>query len=143
MILKYKELTNQILNAFYEVYNELGNGFLESVYEKAMIIMFEEKGLQAKNQESISVFFHNREVGLFIPDIIVENKVILELKAVRHILPEHEAQLINYLKATNIEVGLLLNFGEKPEFLRRVFNNERKFRIKEDVNISGKRKSHE
>ena len=126
MVLKHKEITDKILNAFYEVYNELGHGFLESVYEKALIIALEDLGLKVEDQKKISVYFRNQEVGIFIPDLIIENKVIIELKAVKNILPEHDAQLINYLKATKIEVGLLLNFGDKPDFIRRVYDNDRK-----------------
>ncbi len=126
MVLKHKEITDKILKYFYEVYNELGHGFLESVYEKALIIVLENSGLKVESQKQVSVYFRNSEIGIFKPDLIVENKIIVELKAVKNILPEHEAQLINYLKATKIEVGLLLNFGDKPDFIRRVYDNDRK-----------------
>ena len=125
-MLKHKEITDQIIKAFYEVYNELGFGFLESVYEKALFIVLSQYGLQVEKQKEIEVFFRDDVIGNFRTDLIVENKVILELKAVNKIIPIHEAQLINYLKATKIEVGLVLNFGSKPEFIRRVFDNERK-----------------
>jgi GxxExxY protein len=124
--LKHKEITDKILKAFYDVYNELGSGFLESVYEKAISIVLSESGLNIKNQENLKVYFRDQEVGSFYSDLIVEDKVIVELKAVKKLHSEHEAQLLNYLKATKIEVGLLLNFGEKPEFIRRIFDNERK-----------------
>ncbi|OGH05863.1 MAG: hypothetical protein A2W22_02740 [Candidatus Levybacteria bacterium RBG_16_35_11] len=122
---KYKEVTDIILRSFYEIYNELGDGFLESVYENALYIVLTEYGLSVERQKDISVFFRGNVIGDFKADLIVEGKVIVELKAVRARDPAHEAQLINYLKATNIEVGLLLNFGRKPEFKRFVFNNKR------------------
>ncbi len=123
---KHKETTDIILKSFYEVYNELGDGFLESVYENALYIVLTGYGLHVERQKDISVFFRGSIVGYFKADLIVEEKVITELKAVRTLDPAHEAQLINYLKATNIEVGLLLNFGRKPEFKRFVYDNKRK-----------------
>lgn len=125
-MLKYKEITEIILRSFYEVYNELGNGFLESVYENALYIMLTGYGLTVERQKDISVFFRDNIVGDFKTDLIVNEKVIVELKAVRSLDPAHEAQLINYLKATDIEVGLLLNFGRKPQFNRFVYDNKRK-----------------
>ncbi len=124
--IKHKEITDKILKSFYEVYNELGDGFLESVYENALYVVLSEHGLSVERQKDISVFFRNDIVGVFKADLIVNEKVIIELKAVRSIDPAHEAQLINYLKATNLEVGLLLNFGRIPEFKRFVFDNKRK-----------------
>jgi len=123
---KYKEITDIILRSFYEVYNELGDGFLESVYENALYIVLTGDGLCVERQKDIGVFFRGKVIGDFKADLIVNEKVILELKAVRTINPTHEAQLINYLKATNIEVGLLLNFGKKPEFKRFIYDNKRK-----------------
>jgi len=123
---KYKEITDIILRSFYEVYNELGGGFLESVYENALYIVLTGYGLSVERQKDISVFFRGNIIGNFKADLSVDKKVIVELKAVRTIDPAHEAQLINYLKATNIEVGLLLNFGRKPEFKRFVYDNKRK-----------------
>lgn len=123
---KYKEITDVILRSFYEVYNELGDGFLESVYENALYIALTGYGLCVERQKDISVFFRGNNIGDFKTDLIVNEKVIVELKAVRTLDPAHEAQLINYLKATNIEVGLLLNFGRKPEFKRFVYDNKRK-----------------
>lgn len=125
-MLKYKEITEIILRSFYEVYNELGNGFLESVYENALYIVLTGYGLTVERQKDISVFFRDNIVGDFKTDLIVNEKVIVELKAVRSLDPAHEAQLINYLKATDIEVGLLLNFGRKPQFNRFVYDNKRK-----------------
>jgi GxxExxY protein len=124
--LKYKEITDVILKSFYEVYNELGDGFLESVYENALYIVLKGHVLSVERQRNISVFFRGNVIGDFKADLIVEGSVIIELKAVRALDPAHEAQLINYLKATNTEVGLLLNFGRKPEFKRFIFNNKRK-----------------
>ncbi|UCG65033.1 MAG: GxxExxY protein [Deltaproteobacteria bacterium] len=123
---KHKEITDIILKAFFEVYNELGDGFLESVYESALYIVLTGYGLCVERQKDISVFFRGNIIGNFRADLIVEEKVVLEIKAVRTLDPAYEAQLINYLKATNIEVGLLLNFGRKPEFKRFVFDNKRK-----------------
>ncbi len=122
----YKETTDIILKSFYEVYNELGDGFLESIYENALYIVLTGYGLCVKRQKDISVFFRGNIIGDFKADLIVNEKVIVELKAVRALDSVHEAQLINYLKATNIEVGLLLNFGKKPEFKRFVYDNKRK-----------------
>ena len=124
--LKHKETTDIIIKSFYEVYNELGGGFLESVYENALYIVLTGYGLRVERQKDISVFFRGNIIGDFKADLIVEEKVIVELKAVRTLDTVHEAQLINYLKATNIEVGLLLNFGRKPEFKRFIYDNKRK-----------------
>jgi GxxExxY protein len=125
-MLKHGEITDLILKGFYEVYNELGHGFLESVYEKALLIVLNDNGLSTVPQKEISVYFREHNVGNFRADIIVNNCVILELKAAKKIEPIHEAQLLNYLKATDIEIGLLLNFGDKPEFKRFIFDNDRK-----------------
>ncbi len=124
--LKYKDITDIILRGFYEVYNELGDGFLESVYENALYIVLTGYGLSVEKRKDISVFFRRNIIGDFKTDLIVNEKVIIELKAIRTLDPAHEAQLINYLKATNIEIGLLLNFGKKPEFKRFVYDNKRK-----------------
>jgi GxxExxY protein len=124
--LKHKEITDSILGSFYEVYNELGDGFLESVYENALYIVLNGYGLYVEKQKDISVFFRGKSIGNFKADLIVNEKVIVELKAIRALNSAHEAQLINYLKATDIEVGLLLNFGRKPEFKRFVYDNKRK-----------------
>ena len=119
MSLLHQELTNAILSACFEVVNELGSGFLESVYEKALLIALRQKGLSAIAQAPIEVSFHGQIVGQFYADILVENAVMIELKAVKSLAPEHKAQLINYLKATGIEVGLLVNFGNsKLEYYR-------------------------
>ncbi len=122
----HKNLTSKIIECYYKVYNKLGYGFLEKVYENAMMIELKRKGMSAFHQQPIEVFYEDKLVGSYFADIIVEDKVILELKAVETLCEEHEYQLINYLKATDKEIGLLLNFGKKPEFRRKIFTNERK-----------------
>jgi len=111
---------------FYDVYNELGHGFLESVYEGAMAIALGQAGLHIERQIALKVVFRGEVVGDSRADVVVERAVILELKAASGIDPAHEAQLLNYLRATEIEVGLLLNFGPRPQFKRLVFENSRK-----------------
>lgn len=123
---KNREVTEKIIGVFFEVYNELGHGFLESVYEQAMVIALGQAGLAVKVQVPIAVYFRGRPVGDFKADLLVEDAVLVELKAARALEASHEAQLLNYLRGTAIEVGLLLNFGPKPEFKRMVFDNERK-----------------
>ena len=120
----HQELTSKIISCFYKVYNTLGFGFLEKVYENAMLIELNEIGLLTERQKPISVFYNEKLVGEYFADLIVENKVIIELKAAESLIEEHELQLINYLKATDIEVGLLLNFGKKPEVRRKIFSNK-------------------
>jgi GxxExxY protein len=124
--MKHEQLTGKIIEVFYEVYNELGHGFLESVYENAMRLALTEAGFFVPPKKELNVWFRGVIVGTFEPDITVENLVILELKSARAIDPAHEAQLLNYLRATEVEVGLLFNFGPKPDFKRMVFDNERK-----------------
>ncbi len=123
---KNKELTEKIIRIFYRVYNTLGYGFLEKIYENAMMIEFRREGIPAVAQSSIKVLYKNELVGEYYADILVDGKVIVEIKASRSLIPENEAQLLNYLKATDIEVGLLLNFGPKPQIKRKVFDNHRK-----------------
>ncbi|NTV42213.1 MAG: GxxExxY protein [Syntrophobacteraceae bacterium] len=123
--LKHKDLTDGILKVFYDVYNELGFGFLESVYENALAIALREAGLDVEQQIPVPVYFRGRLVGDFRCDLLVQGKVILELKAARDIAAEHVAQTLNYLRATAIEVALILNFGERPSFKRLVFDNDR------------------
>ena len=122
----HKDLSSTIIKAFYNVYNQLGYGFLEKVYENSMMIELDKLGLDAVKQQPISVLYDNQKVGQYFADIIVEQSVILELKAEESLHPKHDAQLVNYLKATDIEVGLLLNFGSKPQFSRKVFTNKDK-----------------
>ncbi len=123
---KYKELTQKIIMIFYKVYNKLGYGFLEKVYENAMIIEFRKESIPVVSQSPIEVSYENEIIGDYYADLLVDNKVIVEIKAVKNLSDEHEAQLLNYLKATNIEVGLLFNFGPKPEIKRKAFDNLRK-----------------
>jgi GxxExxY protein len=127
--LKHQEVTNKILHAFFKVvYLQLGYGFMEKVYENALAITLRQSGLKVQQQCPISVFFRNEIIGEYFADLLVEEAVIVELKACVKIAPEHEAQLLNYLRATPYEVGLLLNFGPKPEFARKAFDNDRKSR---------------
>ena len=122
----HKELTDRIIACFYRVYTNLGYGFLEKVYENAMLIELNKNGLKAISQYPIKVNYNGVSVGEYFADIIVEDKVIIELKASANLVPENILQLQNYLKATNIEVGLLLNFGKKPEIRRKTFHNNLK-----------------
>ena len=123
---KHSEITEKIIRAFFNVYNKLGFGFLEKVYEHAMVIELCKMGVGVVSQHIIKVFYDGIEVGNYFADLFVEGAVIVEIKAGAGLMEEHEAQLVNYLKATNIEVGLLLNFGEKPTFKRKVFSNSYK-----------------
>ncbi len=120
----HSDITSLIIKAFYNVYNTLGFGFLEKVYENAMMIELRKLELECKKQVPLKVYYEEIKVGDYFADIIVEDIVIVELKAAEGIVPEHEAQLVNYLRATDKEVGLLLNFGEKPEHKRRVLTSE-------------------
>ena len=122
---KYKGLSQQVIGIFY-VYNELGHGFLESVYEKSLSIAIAERGLVVKTQIQIPVTFRGHRVGDFVADMLVQDVLLGELKAARTLDSSHEAPLLNYLRATDIEVGLLLNFGLKPEFKRLAYDNQRK-----------------
>jgi GxxExxY protein len=129
-MLLYQETTDLIIKCFYKVYNELGFRFLEKVYENAMLIELRANGLIGSKQVPVEVFYEGILVGSYFADIIVENKIIIELKAGEGLLvEEHELQLINYLKATKMEVGLLLFFGKKPQFKRKIFthNNKNQF----------------
>ena len=119
----HSELTERIIKAFYAVYNTLGYGFLEKVYENALFLELQEMEIAVVRQSPIVVSYQGQEVGQYFADLLVEDRVIVELKAAETICKEHEYQLINYLKATNIEVGLLLNFGTKPQVKRKVFTN--------------------
>lgn len=118
--LQKAELTELIICCFYNVYNRLGVGFLEKVYENALLIELRKSGLEAASQQPISVYYDSQLVGEYFADIVVENKVIIELKVVAALTDAHEAQLLNYLKATNFKVGLLLNFGPEPQIKRKV-----------------------
>ena len=122
----HSDITAVIIKAYYNVYNTLGFGFLERVYENAMIIELKKLGLSGEKQKQIDVYYDNEKVGLYFADIVIDNKIIVELKATEMISAEHEIQLVNYLKATDLEVGLLLNFGRQPEYKRKVLLNELK-----------------
>jgi GxxExxY protein len=125
--LLHKDITDKILHAFYKmVYPQLGYGFLERVYENSMLIALHDLGVAVRAQAKIDVFFQRQVVGEYFADLLVEEAVIVELKAVPHLLNEHIAQLLNYLRATPFEVGILLNFGPTPGIRRMVFENARK-----------------
>ncbi len=123
---KHSDITDKIIKAFYSVYNQLGYGFAEKVYRNSMLIEGPSHGLIVESERSIQVRFNGVVVGEYFADLLVNNLVIVELKSISKLLPEHEAQLLNYLKATPIEVGLLLNFGPKAEFKRKTYDNFRK-----------------
>lgn len=124
--LKHSDLTERIIGIFYDVYNELGYGFLECIYEESLVIALHQAGLGADRQIALPVWFRGHKVGEFRADVLVESSVLLELKSSRTLEPAHEAQLLHYLKSTEIEVGMLLNFGTRPQFRRLLFDNERK-----------------
>ena len=124
--IREENLTRQIIRAFYKVYNTLGYGFLEKVYERALAFELRRAGVSVICQQAVKVYYDGELVGDYVADLIVEEKVIVELKAAECLHPAHEAQLLNYLRATEIEVGLLLNFGNSPQFSRKLFTNDRK-----------------
>jgi GxxExxY protein len=133
MGLLHEELTDVIIKTFYEVYNELGHGFLEKVYQNSLYLELKNKGYKVEAQKRISIYYKGTEVGEYFADLIVENAVILELKAADCIVKDFENQILNYLRATDCEVGLLLNFGKKPEFKRKIYENNRKTRKQKTV----------
>jgi GxxExxY protein len=124
--LKHSELTDKIIGVFYDVYNELGHGFLESTYAEALAMALKESGVSVVREVPVPVWFRRRKIGQYYADVMVEGLVLLELKASRTLETAHEAQLLHYLRATEVEVGLLLNFGIRPQFRRLLFDNERK-----------------
>ena len=126
MELLHKELTDGILKTFYDVYNVLGYGFLEKVYQNSMYIELKSRGFHVEAQKQIKVLYKGFEVGEYYADLVVNDLIIVELKAAECLVKEFDAQLINYLRGTRMEVGLLLNFGIKPQFSRKVFDNSRK-----------------
>lgn len=126
MELLHKDLTESILKVYYDVYNELGYGFLEKVYQNSMYIELSNRGFKVEAQKQIKVHFKGYDVGDYYADLLVNDLIIVELKAAEYIVEEFECQLINYLRGTDKEVGLLLNFGKKPEFRRKIFENSRK-----------------
>jgi GxxExxY protein len=123
---KHVELTREIIGSFYDVYNNLGYGFLEKVYENALVLELKAKGMQVEPQKPIQVIYRQQVIGEYFADLVVDSKVIVEIKAVKMLVQEHEAQLLNYLKATCFEVGLLLNFGPQAQRKRKVYSNELK-----------------
>ncbi len=120
---KHVDLTENIISAALTVFKTLGAGFLEKVYENAVRIQLEEMGLKVDQQKKIEVFYHGKVVGTFFADLVIEGKVIVELKATEQIVPAFEAQLVNYLNSSEYEVGLLLNFGRKLTFKRKISSN--------------------
>jgi GxxExxY protein len=130
---KHSELTREIIKAAQNVHNILGYGFLEKVYHNAMMMELDKAGLKAVSEKPVTVYYCDRIAGEYFADIVVEDKVILEIKAVEAINPSHEAQLVNYLKATNIDVGLLLNFGKSLVVKRKIFETARRNRVDADL----------
>jgi GxxExxY protein len=124
--LLHEGITDSILKTYYDVYNQLGYGFLEKVYQNAMYLELKSQGFKVEAQKPIKVYFKNQLIGEYYADLLIEDKVIVELKACELLMNVHSAQLMNYLKATEIEVGLLLNFGEDAEFKRIIYTNDRK-----------------
>lgn len=124
--LLHSELSKSIIKIFYQVYNELGYGFLERVYQNALFYELKSNGFKVEARKSIKVYYKEIEVGEYFADLIIDDMIILELKAVEYLIQAHEIQLLNYLRATDCEVGLVLNFGKKPEFIRKVFQNKNK-----------------
>jgi len=125
-MLKHEELTDAVLKAFYKVYNTLGYGFLEKVYENALVVELRKQGLTIEQQVPITVYYEGVVVGEYFADMLVDGKVIVEMKSAEALAGGHEAQLLNYLRGTEIEVGMVLNFGPKPEFRRKAYDNARK-----------------
>ena len=124
--LLHNKITDSILKAYFDVYNQLGYGFLEKVYQNAMYFELKSLVYKVESKKPIKVYFKNQLVGEYYADLLVDDKVIVELKACELLMNAHTAQLMNYLKATEIEVGLVLNFGEEPEFKRIIYTNDRK-----------------
>lgn len=123
---KHSELTARIIRVFYDVYNALGYGFLEKCYENAMALRLRKAGFHVVQQQPVKVYFDGEVIGEYAADLVVDDLVLVELKAARELAEEHEAQLLNYLKATEYEVGLLFNFGPKPKFVRKAYDNANK-----------------
>jgi GxxExxY protein len=123
---KHSELTDTVIGVFYEVYNELGFGFLESVYRNSLRLALMEKGLSVEEEVAVSVFFRGHNVGDFRADLVVNGTILLELKTAEQIVAAHESQVLNYLRSTALELGLILNFGPKPQVRRLLLDNSRK-----------------
>ena len=126
MELKHSDITEQVIGAYYDVYNDLGHGFLERVYQNAMYFELLDRGLKVEAQKKVNVYRNGRLIGAYYADLLVNDTVIIELKAAATLTEAHEKQLVNYLKATKMEVGLLINFGLEPKFERKTWSNERK-----------------
>jgi len=143
MGLLFKELSDHIIKAYFKVYNKLGFGFLEKVYENALCLELSKSNLLIRQQVPVNVYYENEIVGFYKADIIVENKIIMEIKAVEALCEAHECQLINYLKATEFEVGLLLNFGKEPQFKRKIFQEKTRsaFNPSDPLNLRSKSSS--
>ncbi len=122
----HKELTEVIIKSFYKVYNTMGYGFLEKVYENALAKEIKKAGLDCVQQKQIKVYYEQEEVGIYYADLLVAETIVIETKAAQSLCEEHECQLVNYLKATELEVGVLLNFGKDPKFVRKIYTNDRK-----------------
>jgi GxxExxY protein len=122
----FQELTGEVIKTFYDVYNELGYGFLEKVYQNALYIELTQRGFKVEAHRKINVYYKGQEVGFYIADLIINDILILELKACECLTDDCEYQLLNYLKATDCEIGLILNFGKKPEIRRKIFHNHQK-----------------
>jgi GxxExxY protein len=123
---KYSELTDKVISVFYEVYNELGFGFLESVYRNSLRVALLDKGFAVEQEVPVAVFFRGKNVGDFRADLVVNGTILLELKTAENIIAAHESQVLNYLRSTAIELGLILNFGPKPQVRRLLLDNSRK-----------------
>lgn len=130
MSLLHQKITDSVLKVYYDVYNSLGYGFLEKVYQNAMYFELINAGYKVEAQKPIKVYLRNQLIGEYYADLLIEDKVIIELKACELLMNVHIAQLMNYLKATEVEVGLLLNFGEEAEFKRIIYTNDRKKNLK-------------
>ncbi|HHV16660.1 MAG TPA: GxxExxY protein [Gelria sp.] len=117
----YSDLTSKIIGSAYNIFRELGAGFLEKVYENALVLELKEQGLEIKQQHPLKVYYKGQVIGEYYADLVVEDKVLVELKAVNELVSAHEVQLVNYLKATSMKVGLLINFGNKLKVMRKVF----------------------
>ena len=133
--MKHQDKTEKIIQAFYKVYNNLGYGFLEKVYQKALVIELTKMGFDCKTEYPVRVFYEGTQVGDYRADVIVDDCIIVENKAAVTLVEENEFQLINYLKATEIEVGLLLNFGKTPQFKRKIFSNDIKHNLRKRSNF--------
>jgi GxxExxY protein len=132
MALQQAELTNELINTFYAVYNRLGHGFLEKVYENAMVLELTKRGFTVEQQKQVMVYYDGKIVGEYYADLLVNGQIVLELKAAEAISEAHTAQLLNYLRGTVCEIGFVFNFGPEPKFERRYFSNANKRNLKKN-----------